>query len=429
MQTLCGTDFSPNATDAVNAAAAVARRFKDRLQVVHAGGALGSRGLQSPAADNLSALLDAQRAALAQAGVPVETRLVGGSPLQALTQLAAPGQTRMIVLSSIGQVALARAVLGSTADRVAESATVPTLVVRSAAPFNAWARKNRALRILIATDGSAASHSALAFVKTWIEAGPATLLLGHVSGPGNTQSPGDLAELAKSLLGPKRPRLQVVHGQAGPAEALIALAREHRADLLVTGSHQRRGVRRLWRQSVSRALLADAPMSVAVVPVPPEGPPQPVRKIRRILVTTDLSPAGNRALQAACALLPSGGVLRILHVLPAAAAGFSLLGGNPGVPALSPGERKVRQRTVASRLRCLVPAEAAAGSIVADPVAVESDDIPGAIVSEARRFGAQAICMTTHGRSGTLRFLAGSVTQSVLQTSPIPVHLVPPLRD
>ncbi|MBN8248805.1 MAG: universal stress protein, partial [Verrucomicrobia bacterium] len=258
---------------------------------------------------------------------------------------------------------------------------------------------------------------------------PVNLLLAHVDDPADPDSGQDLTGRARALLGVPKLRLQVVPNQGTPGAALLALAKAHRADLLVTGTHQRRGLQRLWHRSVSRSLLADAPMSVAVVPVPPGGAPQPVPKLQRVLVTTDLSPAGNRALPAACALLPAGGLLRILHVLPAAASGFSLLGGSPHTPALSPGERKVRQRDVTARLRRLVPVEAAERGIVTDPVVVEADDVAEAIAAEAVRFGAHAVCMGSQGRGAAARLLMGSVTQAVLRRCPVPLHLVPPSRD
>ncbi|MCW5558718.1 MAG: universal stress protein [Verrucomicrobiae bacterium] len=430
MQIVCGTDFSPNATEAAAVAAVLARAFADRVVLTPArapsADARRPSGSGTPSEAVLRAQLEVQKSALAAVGVSIETRLDSGSPVEVLKQIALPDQARMIVLSSIGQVALARVLLGSTADRVAESAPVPTLVVRSASPFTAWVQQGRALRILAAVDRSAASDSALAFVKEWIQAGPVNLMLAHVAEDRNRGLERQLAERAGTLLGESRLRLRVVPDRGAPSAALIALAGEHRADLLVTGTHQRRGVQRLWHRSVSRALLADAPMSVAVVPVPPGGTQEPIPTLGRILAATDLSPAGNRALPAACALLPAGGVLRILHVLPAAGSGFTLLGGSPHTPALTPGERKVRQQRAEARLRNLVPAEAAERGIVAVPAVVEADDVASAILAEAARFGAQALCLGSRGRGGVARVLLGSVTATVLQRSPVPVHVIPP---
>ncbi|MBN8247963.1 MAG: universal stress protein, partial [Verrucomicrobia bacterium] len=111
MQILCGTDFSPNATEAAAAAAALARMFGDRLLLVHAGVPPADDGLGPETGTATSATLRAQLqtqvSALAGIGIPVEARLASGRPADALQRLAPPDRTRMIVLSSIGQVALA----------------------------------------------------------------------------------------------------------------------------------------------------------------------------------------------------------------------------------------------------------------------------------------------------------------------------------
>lgn len=46
------------------------------------------------------------------------------------------------------------------------------------------------------------------------------------------------------------------------------------------------------------------------------------------------------------------------------------------------------------------------------------------IVQVAKEVGADVIAMTTHGRSGLGRLLFGSVAESVLRASPIPVFLL-----
>lgn len=50
-----------------------------------------------------------------------------------------------------------------------------------------------------------------------------------------------------------------------PAEAIADTAREHDCDLIVMGSHGRRGLSRLLAGSVTQAVLADAPVPVMVL--------------------------------------------------------------------------------------------------------------------------------------------------------------------
>lgn len=100
----------------------------------------------------------------------------------------------------------------------------------------------------------------------------------------------DLQERAGLFLDGVSFTLAVELSAEDPSAVLIELAKENQADLIVTGTHQTHGVRRLWHHSMSRSLLADAPMNVAVVPGTHRGTPGPVPPMHRVLVTTDLSP-------------------------------------------------------------------------------------------------------------------------------------------
>ncbi|WP_034336210.1 universal stress protein [Deinococcus misasensis] len=52
-----------------------------------------------------------------------------------------------------------------------------------------------------------------------------------------------------------------------------------------------------------------------------------------------------------------------------------------------------------------------------------------AIVQAARDFDADLICMATHGRSGLMHLLLGSVTEEVMRESNVPVLVVPAKRE
>lgn len=299
MNLLCGTDFSPNASDATQVAAGLAQQFQDTLTLVHASVPPVDDGIPpevwSPVEAALRSQLESQATPLRNSGLAVETRLESGSPVDVLTRLAEPGRCRMIVLSSIGRVALTRVLLGSTADRVAESAAVPTLVVRRSIALADWRKGRRPLRLFVAADFSAASDAALQFARSWSHAGPIELIIGHVADADREQerrsansavSP-DCASLRKAVEGELRERaslftetstfeLALELSSLDPATVLIELAKKHRADLIMTGTHQIHGVRRLWHHSVSRALLADAAINVAVVPARDTDQPGPL---------------------------------------------------------------------------------------------------------------------------------------------------------
>ncbi|MFO1461426.1 MAG: universal stress protein [Verrucomicrobiota bacterium] len=285
MKILCGTDFSPNSNDALAAGAALAHRFRDSLELVHAWTSPANDGIPlqepGPTEADLLAQLETLSAPLRSAGLNVTTRLESGHPVDVLDRLAGELHPRWIILSSIGRVALIRIVLGSTADRVAEKAPAPTLVVRRGLDFSEWQQTDRPLRVFVAANSTPASDHALALVRDWASAGPVELQIGQVMEP--TQDAREVQSSPKILERQLRERSAAIVGEIPfgveiipPAEstsdALIRAAKAHHAGVLFTGTTQARGIRRLWHRSVSRALLADAPMNVAVVPAPLDMP-------------------------------------------------------------------------------------------------------------------------------------------------------------
>lgn len=58
-------------------------------------------------------------------------------------------------------------------------------------------------------------------------------------------------------------------------------------------------------------------------------------------------------------------------------------------------------------------------------IEVEAGDAATAIVEIAEKLHADAVVMSTHGRSGLSKWLFGSVTQKVLAASSVPVFVIP----
>ncbi|HEX2830479.1 MAG TPA: universal stress protein [Burkholderiales bacterium] len=79
--------------------------------------------------------------------------------------------------------------------------------------------------------------------------------------------------------------------------------------------------------------------------------------------------------------------------------------------------RKVLERAAATAAKAGVKAETAQIDSRAGPVS-------GAILADARRWGADVIVMGTHGRRGMNRLLLGSDAERVLRDATVPVLLV-----
>lgn len=221
-------------------------------------------------------------------------------------------------------------------------------------------------------------------------------------------------------------RILVEPGLGRADFSLLEIARRERADLIVTGTHQRHGVERLWHTSVSRALLHDAPVSVLVVPARAEPAASLIPEIRRVLVTTDLSLLGNAAVPHACSLVRPGGVVRLLHVLPRRRVPNPLIAGQYDLRPFTKKALARELKTATDKLRRLVPAGAAERGLTFEfeAEAVETVEPVTAICQAAERFGADAICLASHGRTGLSAAVLGSVAQAVINRSPRPVYVV-----
>lgn len=441
MKIICGTDFSPNSRDAARTAAALAHRFKDVLELVHATlPPIGDEMIPEvwiPVHEGLDRQLQKWADELQDSGAKVQVSLEIGSAVEVLRQKSEEESTRMLVVSSIGQVALTRALLGSTADRIAESASAPTLVVRTALPFLDWMEGRRPLRVLVAVDFSQTSDQALGFVRELAGIGPCELMIGHIPLPDELQEENmsaglreELREKVSTQLSPHPVKLLMPATDQNLANGLIQMAQDQGADLLVTGAHQHHGLSRLWHRSISRQLLMDSSVSVLVVPLHGQRQVRTrIPRLSRVLVTTDLSPAGNRAIPAACALLPQGGFLRMLHVLPKMAPESGHHKKHSKTQALSADEESQRIQLARGKVGSLFPAEAFQKGIIPEILVVTGDDVAETILEQAQNQGAHVICMASRGHTSLLSSLLGSVSEKVLHRSHRPVHLVLPGLD
>lgn len=452
---ICGTDFSTNSLEAADVAAALAIRLQTSLVLVHAYMRLIHVIVpdlnETPTYLRQCLHLEAER--LRALGAIVEENLSEGIPDEALVRISSQRNARLLIVSSIGFHDSTRWFTGSTAVRSAESSPVPTLVVRESAPFAAWARGERALKVFVSTDFGSSSDAALRWVAALRELGPCEVIAGHViwfpeeaarlglshhAGLGGDlptmhsvlerDLPGmksilerDLREKATRLLGSNEVSVQV-DGNWGRADhPIVGMAMESQADLLVVGTHQRTGLGWLREGSVSRGILTYAPMSVACVPTPAasrmEGPR--TRKCLRVLVAVDLDEPYGFAAAHGYSIVNPGGTVRLLYNLEP----LFLRGPSDA--------NETAQLVVASeaKLRALAPETADAPDITTEVEVTENRGTAEAICAAAERFGADIICIGSHTRPGFTAKVLGSVSLAVLQTSRRPVLVVwPPVE-
>ena len=285
---ICGTDFSEPAQHAADVAAALSKRLGTHLLLVHG---IDERGeIPYRHWPRLFAIdgprLTSEAGRLRMSGLTVEERLVGGVPDDGVVRRAEKADARMIVVASSGRGAAARWLMGSISERIAETAWLPTLVVRDAAPFHAWLREERALKVFVGADFTPTSDAALRWVEELAKIAPCEVTVGYVDRhaeergeqalhlpAGAPRAPEmhemlthDLREKARSLYGLDGVQVHVLPAADRVDLRLIELAHEANADLIVIGTHHWHGLSRLRHPSVSRRVLHEAKVSVACVP-------------------------------------------------------------------------------------------------------------------------------------------------------------------
>lgn len=277
---LCGTDFSEGAIPAVDAAAALAIYLDEPLLLVHSMAETFREQLPKQAREVLiptaQERLHAEAERARRLGANVVEAVLAGWPEEGINERASRCQARLVVFGAPEFGVLARWLRGSVAEVVAESCTVPTLIVHSATPFEKWTREDRPLRILLAMDTDETSEAALHWLAGWRAMRPCDITMAYVdhAAGGHATSAvearlsasGQLLEKARRILG-HEPAFQVIASAGNPDDELIELAGKIHADLLVVGSHQRNGLERAWHHSVSRGVLRHAPMNVVCVPL------------------------------------------------------------------------------------------------------------------------------------------------------------------
>jgi len=137
---LVGVDGSKESRNAVKFATEIARAIGAQLVIASAVPPVvpmeGAPGLAARAEEWMREEQEQAKALVSEIAVsigkdvPVETLVPSGSPAVILAELAASGDVELVVVGHRGRNAVARALLGSVADRLVQISPKPVLVVR-----------------------------------------------------------------------------------------------------------------------------------------------------------------------------------------------------------------------------------------------------------------------------------------------------------
>lgn len=200
-------------------------------------------------------------------------------------------------------------------------------------------------------------------------------------------------------------------------EAILGYAEEIGADLIVMGTHGRRGLSHLLLGSVANEVVRRA--ACPVMTVRAQEPGVHLRAIERILVPLDFSGAADAALGAARDLAAAWTAgLDLLHVVEEAVMPAFYAVGVTSLLQLNPEIRTRSQAEMERRLAHL------GGASVRVTTHVREGKVAHEIVAFAEEHGSDLIVLATAGRTGVERLLLGSVAEKVVRLAPCAVLVV-----
>lgn len=212
-----------------------------------------------------------------------------------------------------------------------------------------------------------------------------------------------------------------ITSSASIPEGILEYARKEACDLIVVGTHGRRGLGRLLMGSVTQELIRNSPVPVMVVKAL-KNPEEHVQNYDRVLIPIDFSDMSMKALDYG---IRFANFLRadvhLIHTVDTPAIN-SLKGMYPFPAMMIPD-------TVDLNVDPTLSKAIKDKDIVGNwKVATLFGDPAEEILNYAEKNNCGFIVMGTHGLKGLERTLLGSVTAVVASKSEIPVITVSPLK-
>jgi nucleotide-binding universal stress UspA family protein len=287
---VCATDFSESAGRAQDYAVFLAKAYEAKLHVLHVTESplwLGSHAaalilyLEQAQKEGERQLADTEQQ-LAHNGLKgAEVRQVVGIPSEQIKKTAQDIGADLVVVGTRGRTVLDAILLGSTAERIVKGAPCPVLAV----PAHPGTRLAPSIQHVMAPlDFSSPSLDAVEYAIQVANHFGAKMTLVHVLEP--IYYGAELGLQSVEIKWQKwvhwRAQLDQLAGLISsfglatgtmirggvPANSIIDCAKEQGCDLIVMGTHGRRGWSRLRFGSVAEAVLRQAPCAVLTVKSP-----------------------------------------------------------------------------------------------------------------------------------------------------------------
>jgi nucleotide-binding universal stress UspA family protein len=207
---------------------------------------------------------------------------------------------------------------------------------------------------------------------------------------------------------------ELVHEQ--PVAGILAAIKKHAIDLVIMGTHARKGVARTFLGSTTEGVLRSSRIPVLTVRTVDRVASAP---FATALVAVDDSETADVAVAVAAMLARTAGT----QIIAAHAVDTETLYENSLAYGFDPTQLADDMRAEGS---AIVQRSLQRASLAPDtPVAIVEGHPADALIKEADARHATVIVAGSHGRRGLRRFFLGSVAESIVRNSDIPVLVVP----
>ncbi len=282
----------------------------------------------------------------------------------------------------------------------------------------------RALRVLVATDGSRDATAAIATTLhfPWPAETRVRIMSARRSRAEYRRSillsaldrgAEQAAEKAQRTLSPRWPDVEIEIADTTPVEGILGAAQRFKADVIVVGWRGHGAVRRLLMGSVSRGVLRGSTCAVLVI--------RHSQPVRRLVVGVDGSDTARRALAFVSRLVPPRGG-RVTLVSAVELLTPPSRGRVPGAASIA--REITRQNRSRARAATKELNRAAAGlkrlGWQTRTRLVHGEPLRD-LLTEVARSGAQLLVVGARGTSGVRHLLLGSVADGALNRSPVSV--------
>jgi nucleotide-binding universal stress UspA family protein len=274
---LVAYDGSASAQNALSLASQLAREDKSWIKVLavmpsYEGDLelVGISNIREAISGQGQKLLAEAQAIADREDVLILTNLEQGEPYERIIHVAEDENCDLIMLGRRGRNRLERELMGSVTARVIGHTGKDVMVVPEPARLS-WNR------LLLATDGSFYSEKALKIAVDLAQEKGAQITAASVVFT-NDEFSALAPELVKELIATTRVMLEEVRSQGEasgvrietivkegePHQAITSLAADMAADLIIMGSHGRKGLTRLLMGSVTERVVGFAPCPVLI---------------------------------------------------------------------------------------------------------------------------------------------------------------------